>query len=278
MPRSSTTWRSLTESRTSPGSPGDFSTWSRTSRPTIARASDASVAPSRGTVSIFLPRRRTVMRSAISSTSLSLWLMKMIDLPSACRLRMIPNSSPASCGVSTAVGSSRMRMSAPRKSAFRISTRCSGPDRDRAHERGRVDDEPELLRQLAHARLRPALVEEDLVARLHPEDDVLGHGHHRDEHEVLVHHPDPGLDRIAGRAEADRLPVQEDLAGVVLEEPVEDGHQRRLAGAVLAEQRVHLAPAQVEVDVVVGDDAARELLADSAHLEDEFLGHWEAIL
>ena len=54
------------------------------------------------------------MRSAISSTSFSLWLMKMIDFPSALRLRMIPNSSSASCGVSTAVGSSRMRISAPR--------------------------------------------------------------------------------------------------------------------------------------------------------------------
>ena len=38
-------------------------------------------------------------------------------------------------------------------------------------------------------------------------------------------------------------------SGVV--EPVEDVHQRRLAGAVLAEQRVHLAAAEVEVDVVV---------------------------
>ena len=53
-----------------------------TSRPTIIRASSSSVAPSRGTVSTFFPRRRTVIRSAISSTSLSLWLMKMIDMPS----------------------------------------------------------------------------------------------------------------------------------------------------------------------------------------------------
>ena len=51
-----------------------------------------------------------MIRSAISSTSFSLWLMKMIDLPSACRLRTIAKSSPASCGVSTAVGSSRMRI------------------------------------------------------------------------------------------------------------------------------------------------------------------------
>ena len=67
-----------------------------------------------GTVSIFLPRRSTVIRSAISSTSFSLWLMKMIDFPSALRLFTIPKSSWASCGVSTAVGSSRIRMSAPR--------------------------------------------------------------------------------------------------------------------------------------------------------------------
>ena len=41
-------------------------------RPSSARGS-ASVAPSRGIVSTFLPRRSTVMRSAISSTSFSLW-------------------------------------------------------------------------------------------------------------------------------------------------------------------------------------------------------------
>ena len=35
--------------------------------------------------------------------------------------------------------------------------------------------------------------------------------------------------------------------------------------------------ADVEVDVVVGDDA-RELLADPAHLEDELVGHCGAIL
>ena len=34
-----------------------------------------------GIVSIFFPRRSTVIRSAISVTSFSLWLMKMIDFP-----------------------------------------------------------------------------------------------------------------------------------------------------------------------------------------------------
>ena len=38
----------------------------------MRRASPSSVAPSRGTVSIVFPRLRTVMRSAISSTSFEL--------------------------------------------------------------------------------------------------------------------------------------------------------------------------------------------------------------
>ena len=63
------------------------------------------------------------------------------------------------------------------------------------------------------------------------------------------------------------LPPSTDLAGVGLVEPVEDVHQRRLARAVLAEQRVHLAATELEVDVVVGDDAG-ERLRDPAHLED----------
>ena len=62
------------------------------------------------------------------------------------------------------------------------------------------------------------------------------------------------------------LALDEDLALVRVVEPVEDVHQRGLAGAVLAEQRMHLACAEVEVDVVVREDA-REVLRDAAQLE-----------
>ena len=58
-----------------------------------------------------------------------------------------------------------------------------------------------------------------------------------------------------GERIATGLPVDADLALVGLVEAVEDVHQRRLAGAVLAEQRVHLAAPEVEVDAVVRDDA-----------------------
>ena len=90
------------------------------------------------------------------------------------------------------------------------------------------------------------------------EHDVLGHRHDRDEHEVLVHHADPQPDRLrAASRSRTGSPSQADLALVGLVEPVEDVHQRRLARAVLPEQGVHLAAAQVEVDVVVRDDARR---------------------
>ena len=61
---------------------------------------------------------------------------------------------------------------------------------------------------------------------------------------------------FARRRHLDDLAVDDDLALVGVVEAVEDVHQRRLAGAVLAEQRVHLAAAEIEVDVVVRDDAA----------------------
>ena len=63
-----------------------------------------------------------------------------------------------------------------------------------------------------------------------------------------------------------------DLSLVGPGESVEDVHQRRLAGAVLAEQRVHLAPAQVEVDVVVSDDPG-VTLGDPSQLEDRLVRH-----
>ena len=73
------------------------------------------------------------------------------------------------------------------------------------------------------------------------------------------------------------LPLIQDLALVGVVEAVDDVHQRRLAGAVLAEQRVHLALAQVEVDAVVRDDAG-EALRDPAKLENGPLVHSAAIL
>ena len=103
-----------------------------TARPTIACASCALLAPAAGSCATSLPARSTAMRWLTRSTSSSLWLMKMIASPCATSWPSVANSDSLSCGVSTAVGSSRIRMRAPRlrpkgSSAFRISTRWRSP-------------------------------------------------------------------------------------------------------------------------------------------------------
>ena len=60
--------------------------------------------------------------------------------------------------------------------------------------------------------------------------------------------PMPGVERVARRVEAHRLAVEHDLALVRPVEAGEDVRERALAGAVLAEQRVHLARGRLEVD------------------------------
>src|SRR5262249_44377121 len=94
----------------------------------------------------------------------------------------------------------------------------------------------------------------------------LGDGEHRYEHEVLVHHADAGRDRVARAPEAPRMAVDQDLARVGLQQPVEHVHQGGLARAVLAEQGVDLAGLDDQIDLVVGDQIA-EALRDAAQLE-----------
>ena len=265
-PRSSSTSRSSTESSGSPAPPSFLSSRKSTSRPTMRRARLASVAPSVETVSTFLPRRSTVTRSAISSTSRSLCEMKITDTPSRVSVRRILNSSAVSWAVRTAVGSSRMRMSAPRCRTRRISTRCCWPTPMSSTRARGSTLKPNVCDSSRTRRSAPSTSSSAPLRGSDGEHDVLRHRHDRDEHEVLVHHADPEPDRLARRADPDRLAAEADLALVGLVEPVEDVHERRLARPVLPEQGVHLALAQVEVDAVVRDQRA-EALGDALELE-----------
>ena len=85
-----------------------------------------------------------------------------------------------------------------------------------------------------------------------------------DQAEVLVDHADAGVDGVAGGVEHHRPAVDLDPALVGPVEPGEDVGQRRLPGAVLAQQGVDLAGRDLEVDRLVGDDAAEEPLGDAA--------------
>src|SRR5439155_18134369 len=110
-------------------------------------------------------------------------------------------------------------------------------------------------------------IDDACTRRLVTEKDVLGHRQLRYEAELLVHRRDAQHLRIAWRADDHRLAVEDDLAGIPAIRAAEDLHQRRFAGAVLAEQDVHLAGAKVEVHAVERDHAG-EGFRDGAHLED----------
>ena len=98
------------------------------------------------------------------------------------------------------------------------------------------------------------------------ERDVLGHGQRLEQREVLEHHADAEPPRGGRIGDGDRLALPADLAGGRLQRAVDDLHQRRLAGAVLAEQRVDLAGRDGEIDVVVGAQRA-EILDDAQRLQ-----------
>src|SRR5699024_4982637 len=125
---------------------------------------------------------------------------------------------------------------------------------------GRVDGESVPLRQFTDEPCR--LVSAEYAGQpglLVAEHDVLGDREHRDEHEVLVHHADPGIDRIAGAVDRCRFAVEQDLAFVGVEQPVQHVHQGGLAGTVLAEEAVDLTGLDGQVYPVVGCQRAEPL-------------------
>ena len=103
-------------------------------------------------------------------------------------------------------------------------------------------------------------------AGLAAEDDVLPHGQVVGEHEVLEHHADAGVDGVGWRAGMMFAAVDVDRALIGAVGAIEGLHQRRLAGAVLADDGVDLPGCAREVDAVVGDHA-REALDDVAQLD-----------
>ena len=142
-------------------------------------------------------------------------------------------------------------------------------ERQLVDARAGIDAEAQPLRELADASLRRPHVEDAAdAADLLPEHDILRHAEDRHEHEVLVDHPDAARDRVRRSLYRDRRAIDTDLALVRRDEAVEDVHQGRLAGAVLTEERVDLAFAELEIDRVVRERAPGKALGDAAHLQD----------
>ena len=84
--------------------------------------------------------------------------------------------------------------------------------------------------------------------------------------EVLMHHADARGQRVGRAADRHRTALDPDLAGIGTVDAEQDVHQRRLAGAVLAEQPQNLAMTYDEVDRPIGVHRAKALV-DAAQLE-----------
>ena len=107
---------------------------------------------------------------------------------------------------------------------------------------------------------------EDAAAGLAAEIDVLVDGQVPGQREILVHHLDPDVLRIARRIEDDGPRIEDDLSLGGGMESRQDLHQGRLACPVVPDNPQHLAGKEPKIDAVERGDRP-EALGDSARFE-----------
>ena len=171
--------------------------------------------------------------------------MKTMVLPSASHLPQRVEQLETSSGVSTAVGSSRIRMRASRYSAFRISTRCCSPTRQLPDARARVDGEAVPRGELGDPRsiARGWMRNDRPMSRWSPSITFSATVNGSTSRKCWWTMQMPASNASRGDCEHRRLAPDLELALVGAIEPGQDVRERALAGAVLTEQRVHLASA-----------------------------------
>src|ERR1700722_6257846 len=103
-------------------------------------------------------------------------------------------------------------------------------------------------------------------AALGAQHDIFQNRQRLHQHEMLMHHADAMADRLARRGNAHRRAIDANFAGVRFIEAVEDRHQGRLAGAVLADDAVDDSALDAQVHVAVGVNRA-ESFVDADELD-----------
>ena len=156
-------------------------------------------------------------------------------------------SFSTSAGVSADVGSSRMSSCRSVMIARAISTNWDSATDSPAVSDARIEGHAELVEGGLRPRVNLLAVERAEAAdRRIAHGDVLGDVEMREELRVLVDGGEPGPARLDRRMKAHLLAAEEDLAPVGADDPGDDLDQRRLAGAVLADQRMDPAPGDLE--------------------------------
>ena len=137
-------------------------------------------------------------------------------------------------------------------------------DRIRAERTFDVDIDIEPLQPFLGSLARPAPGDQAKPARLPAEGQVFRHRHRRYEIDFLIDRSDAERTRLPRSADLDRVAVEANLAPVPAQGAGHDLDQRRLAGAVLAHQRVDLAGIDPEIDALERPNA-RKGLGDADH-------------
>ena len=74
---------------------------------------------------------------------------------------------------------------------------------------------------------------------------------------MLMHHADAKPDGVLTTADLLRLTIEQNVATVGAVVAIEDTHERRFAGAVLADQAVNTAFGDAQIDVRIGLHATK---------------------
>ena len=143
-------------------------------------------------------------------------------------------------------------------------------DGDIADQRIRVDFQAVLLAKLHDLFTGSILLQETMAGILDTQDDIVKNGKTFDQLEMLMHHADAKRVGVIGVLDLDLFAIFLDNALFRLIQTEQYAHQGRFTGAVFAQQRMDLAFAQLQRDIVVGLDTG-ELLGDVQHLDNEII-------
>src|SRR6185436_15859195 len=188
------------------------------------------------------------------------------------RRRMTPNSCSVSAGLRAAVGSSRIRSFGRSESPLAISTSCCCAEESSSTGTSGSTETPTSS---ISARVRFSSSGRPIPSPhgLPRGEDVLGDAERTEQAPLLEDQRDAGL--LRGELVLERRlrdAVELDRPGVRAMDAGEDLHERALARAVLPDERVDFAPADVQVDPFEGVDA-RKPLVDPAQDEQRAVAH-----
>ena len=139
-----------------------------------------------------------------------------------------------------------------------------------AHLLGGIDLDAQLLEELLGLLVHLRVVNDATLHEFAADEDVLRNGQVVHHVQLLVNDDDARLLSLLGTMEFDFLAFIGDGSRILGVDAREHLHQRGLAGAVLAHQRMHFALANLQIDVIQRVHA-REGFVNPFHRQNDFV-------